>query len=360
MRARPGGVKYCGYCTSYSKIMSPGPLVSVLLPVSNAAGCVGEAIQSLLCQTLPDFEIVAVENGSTDATREILHAWAQRDGRIRLAWLPDAGLVAALNHGLSLARGAFIARMDSDDLSHPRRLELQLHHLRRNPRTGLVSCLVRHAGDASAQAGYAAYVDWINTLETHERISLHRFVESPLAHPSVMFRREIAERLGAWRHGPFPEDYDLWLRWLEGGVRMEKVPQFLLDWRDLPGRLSRTDPRYAPRAFFACKAAYLQRWLSAAPIGGRALWFWGAGRETRRRLRTLGELGVRPAAWIDIDPRKWDKRIAGVPVHPPDRLPAREECFVISSVSSRGARGEIAQDLESRGFTAGRDYILAG
>lgn len=335
-------------------------MISVLLPVRNGAPCVRRAIHSILAQTCTDFELLVIENGSTDGTRELLRAWSPPDPRLRVFHLPEPDLVGALNRGMALARGSFIARMDADDVSRPRRLELQLRHLERHRDAGLVSCLVRHGGDPAAQAGYGAYVAWINSLRTHEEIALNRFVESPLAHPSVLFRREIAERLGAWRHGPFPEDYELWLRWLEGGVRMEKVPEVLLDWGDPPGRLSRTDPRYSRRAFYDCKAGYLRRWLERAPLAGRELLFWGAGRETRRRLRSLQRLGVRPAGWVDIDPRKCGRRIAGIPVYAPADMPGPDACFVVSFVSSRGAREEIAGMLEARGFTAGAGYVLAG
>ena len=335
-------------------------MLSVLLPVHNGAGCVGAALESLLAQTFAGFEVIAVENGSSDATVEVLRDWALRDSRIRVHSLPEADIVAALNYGLERAQGACIARMDADDVCAPERFELQMRLLDEQRDTGLVSCLVRHAGSIASQAGYAAYVDWINSVRTHEEIALFRFVESPFAHPSVLFRREIVERLGAWRAGPFPEDYELWLRWLEGGVRMEKVPEVLLDWHDPPGRISRTDPRYDTRAFFACKAGYLHRWLRDAPIGHRKLLFWGAGRETRRRLRALQGMGVQPDGWIDINPRKCGQRIDGVPVYAPEQIPGPAQCFVISCVTNRGAREQIAGWLNGHGFEAGTDYVLAG
>lgn len=336
------------------------PSISVLLPVRNGAGCVGAALESLLGQSFGDFEVIAIENGSTDATLEVLQNWALRDARVRVLQLPEGGIVEALNAGLAQARGGFIARMDADDVCAPERLERQTEHLRRRGETGLVSCLVRHRGCGERQAGYATYVEWTNSLRTHEEISLHRFVESPLVHPTVLFRREAAERLGAWRAGEFPEDYELWLRWLEGGVRMEKVPEVLLEWSDRPGRLSRTDARYDRRAFFGCKAGYLQRWLEKAPTGARPLLFWGAGQETRRRLRALQGLGVKPAGWIDVNPRMRGQKVWGAPVHAPDEIPGPEGCFVISCVTNRGARAEIVRWLEARGFAAGSDYVLAG
>lgn len=332
----------------------------MLLPVHNGAGCVGTAIQSVLGQTFGDFELLAIENGSTDLTLEVLRGWARLDARVRVMSLPDANIVGALNAGLAEARGGWIARMDADDVCAPERLARQAEHLERYGGTGLVSCLVRHRGRSEQQAGYAKYVDWTNSLRRHEEISLHRFVESPLVHPTVVFRREVAERLGAWRAGPFPEDYELWLRWLEGGVRMEKVPEVLLEWHDPPGRLSRTDARYATQAFFECKAGYLSRWLEKASIGGRDLLFWGAGRETRRRLRTLFELGVRPRGWIDVNPRLRGEKVRGGAVYAPDEMPGPEGCFVVSCVTNRGVREQIVNWLAGRGFRAGDDYLLAG
>lgn len=338
---------------------SASPVISVLLPARNAAACLGLAIQSLLRQTFAAFEVIVVENGSTDATPDVAHQYAVADRRVRVTHLPEPGIVGALNHGFSLARGPLIARMDADDVCAPQRFAHQMECLHHTG-AGLVSCLVRHAGSGKAQAGYASYVEWTNTLRTHQEIALHRFVESPIVHPTVLFHRELAEWFGAWRDGAFPEDYELWLRWLEAGVRMEKVPEVLLEWRDPPHRLSRTDARYHARAFFECKAGYLQRWLAIAPKQNRALLFWGAGRETRRRLEALTRLGVRPDGWIDVNPRLRGQSVGGAPVCLPDTMPSPRECFVLSAVTNRGARARIVEYLEARGFRPGEDYILAG
>src|SRR5207247_9233486 len=128
------------------------------------------------------------------------------------------------------------------------------------------------------------HVDWSNTLLSHQEISLARFVESPVVHPSVMFRRELIDRLGGYAEGQFPEDYELWLRWLEAGVRFEKLPEALLRWRDRDARLSRSDPRYDSEAFYRMKAIYLARWLAANNRHHPKIVVCGAGRLTRRRV----------------------------------------------------------------------------
>ncbi|HVT72614.1 MAG TPA: glycosyltransferase [Lacunisphaera sp.] len=333
------------------------PAVSIVLPVRDAAATIARAVASVQAQTAGDWELLAVDDGSTDGTRAWLQAAAGRDRRIRLVEPPAHGLVPALNAGLAQARGGFIARMDADDECHPERLAGQAAYLATHPGTGLVSCLVDFGGDRAAQSGYALHVDWLNALVTPEQIALNRFIESPLAHPSVMFRRELVARLGGYRAGAFPEDYELWLRWLDAGVTMAKVPRALLAWHDAPGRLSRVDPRYSPEAFFAVKAEYVARELQRVG-GGRAVWVWGAGRPTRKRAAHLQSHGVRIAGYIDVDPAKIGRRIDGVPVVGPGQVPPPAAAFVLGYVGTRGARELIRADLGRRGRVEGRDFLM--
>jgi hypothetical protein len=216
---------------------------------------------------------------------------------------------------------------------------------------------VDYLGDRSQNQGLALFVDWTNTLLDPKAISLNRFVESPLIHPTALFRRELVVRYGGYRAGDFPEDYELWLRWLEAGVHIEKLDQSLLEWRDRPDRLTRRDPRYTTAAFFRAKAPYLGRWLKANnPHHPRTL-VWGAGRTTRLRLRPLFDLGVTVGAWIDIDPNKIGWSVNGSPVLSPAELPDPADCFVLAAVGKRDARGLISAELVSRGFELGQNYI---
>lgn len=336
--------------------MSEPPAVSVVLPVRNGRATLPRAVASVGAQALRDWELIAVDDGSTDGSREWLRASAAADPRIRLLEQPALGLVSALNAGLAAARGRFIARMDADDECHAERLSAQVDFLERNPDTGLASCLVSFGGDHAASAGYALHVDWLNSLVTPEQIALNRFVESPLAHPSVMFRRELPELHGGYRAGDFPEDYELWLRWLEAGVRMAKVPRELLVWHDTPGRLSRTDPRYDPEAFFRVKAAYVAQHLIRQ--GRREVWIWGAGRPTRKRAAHLGAHGLKIAGYIDLDARKTGKVVGGVPVVSPEELPAPGAVFVLGYVAKRGAREDTRSRLVRRGWVEGRDFLM--
>jgi len=338
------------------------------MPVWNAAATLERAVASVRGQTFAGWELVAVDDGSTDGSRERLEATARADGRVRVLGQPHRGIVAALNAGLTVARGEFIARMDADDVSHAERLQAQVAFLKREPAVGVVGCRVDYGGDRAAHAGYALHVDWINSLITPEQIALNRFIESPFAHPSVMFRRELAERHGSYREGGFPEDYELWLRWLDAGVRMAKVPRALFTWHDLPARLSRNAARYRPESFFRLKAEWIARWLHGAgdadPRAGRIrpvtqpIFVWGAGRVTRRRAEHLGAQGVRVAGYLDIDRKKIGRLVGGLPVIAPAELPPPGEIFVLAYVASRGAREWERAALTERGYAEGRDFLM--
>ncbi|PTY00081.1 glycosyltransferase family 2 protein [Opitutus sp. ER46] len=332
------------------------PRVSILLPAYQAAGTLARAIASIREQTLSDWELLVVDDGSTDGTAELVRGAAATDARVRLLGQPHAGLVAALTRGLAEARGELIARMDADDESHPERLAAQVAALMADPALGLVGCQVEFGGDAQASAGYALHVAWLNGLLTPQEIALNRFIEAPFAHPSVMFRREIAARHGGYRDGDFPEDYELWLRWSDAGVRMGKVPRPLLRWNDGPTRLSRADPRYAPEKFFAVKAGWLAREINRHP--GLPVWIWGAGRHTRKRAAHLGAHGIAIAGYIDVDAKKAGHVVGGVPVISPAELPPPGSRLILGYVSNRGAREYIREQLTATGHVEGRDFLM--
>jgi hypothetical protein len=197
----------------------------------------------------------------------------------------------------------------------------------------------------------------LNSVVSAEEIVLNRFVESPFAHPSVIFRIELIARHGGYREGDFPEDYELWLRWLDAGVPMAKVPERLLGWHDLPGRLSRKHPRYAVDAFYRIKAEYLARDLLRR-ASKRPLYVWGAGRPTRKRAELLRLHGVDIEGFVDIDPKKIGQRIGRIPVISPAQLPSPPSLFVLGYVGNRGARDLTRTLLADRGYVEGRDFLM--
>lgn len=331
--------------------------ISVVMPVFNEAELVTEAIECVLYQTEKDWECIVVNDGSTDQTGALLEQLAAKDRRIRVIHTPHQGIVASLNLGLAQSNGEYLARMDADDLCHAERLEQQAAYLDEHADIGLVSCLTRYGGDALEFQGLAHYVDWTNEQITPNHHFSNRFIESPIIHPTVMFRRAVWQQHGGYEWGNFPEDYQLWLRWMGAGVAMTKIPRTLFTWREREGRLTRTDPRLSTRAFFNCKSLYLARWLAENNEHHPEILVWGAGKMARKRLASLRDLGIGIAGFIDVDPQKIGKTLDGVPVISYEKLPQPNNCFILSFVGNRGARARIEEHLLARGFVKGKHYI---
>ena len=336
----------------------PTPRVSVLMPVYNAAPTLEAALESLQVQTLKDFEIIAVDDGSTDGSRSILRKRQQRDSRLRPAFEPHRGLVHALNKGLELSQGQLIARMDADDLSHPQRLEKQVRLLEDEPQVSVVGSLVKSFPQKRQREGFRIYVDWLNHLVSHREIVREIFIESPIVHPSAMVRHRELLELGAYQDRGWAEDYDLWLRYFTAGRRFAKVPEVLLSWREHPTRLTRTDSRYSVESFLRAKAFY----LSQGPLQKKdAVIVWGAGKTGRRLSKHLVREGCRLTAFVDIAPNKIGRTLHNLPIVGPSVLPELwrrwKRSFLLAAVASRGARTLIRQQLERLQLKEGEDFL---
>ncbi|MBV9996064.1 MAG: glycosyltransferase [Caulobacteraceae bacterium] len=230
------------------------PRVSVLMPAHNAARWLGEAIESVLGQTLADLELLVVDDGSTDGSAEILRAFQQRDPRLKVLVQPRRGLCDALNHGLAAARAPLLARLDADDLAHPERLERQAAFLAAQPQTGLVGAWAQEIDDGGRVVGQRR-----PETDPHA-LSLLLAHCNPFIHSSVMARTELLRRLGGYRCVfEAAEDYDLWLRVAEA-AEVVNLPEALVSYRVHDGGVSKRDGlRQAFSVRLARKAAEVRR-----------------------------------------------------------------------------------------------------
>lgn len=337
--------------------MTP-PLVSILLPFFNAAPTLGAAVDSLRGQTCPDWELLLVDDGSTDFSPRIAAALAAGDRRVRVLTPGRVGLVEALRLGCREARGIYLARMDADDFSHPERLERQLHLFQLDRSLALCGTHVRDVpmcGETAVGEGRRRYSQWLNAIGDPAQLERELFVECPLAHPTFMMKRDALEQVGGYRDRGWPEDYDLLLRFWRRGLGLGVVAgEPLLDWRDSPARLSRTDGRYAPPSFRRCRMHHLGR---SRLLEERELLQWGAGQEGKAWLRAWPATGKRPRLVVDVDPRKIGRVIHGVPVVDPGRLPPPDGALLVVAVGAPGARALIREELNRRGWKEMRDFV---
>ncbi len=199
------------------------PLVSVLMPVYKTAPYLREAMDSMLCQTFKDFELIVLNDCSPDNAEEILDAYD--DSRIvRYKGENNVGLSNVLNVGIEMARGKYIARMDSDDISLPNRLQIQVDYLETHSEIDLVSVGMQLFGAKESV--------WIRERNP-EKVKIEALFHSPVLHASSMWRKDSFERHGLrFRQEMVPaEDYDLWTRAMLKGLKLVNLPEVLYEYR---------------------------------------------------------------------------------------------------------------------------------
>jgi hypothetical protein len=268
-------------------MVSP-PTISVLMPAYNAQAYLRDAVDSILRQTQQDFELILINDGSTDATAAIAEELSARDARIRYFTQENRGIVATLNRGLELCRGEFIARMDADDIAHPRRFEKQLALLRKDPR--VVIC-----GSDASILGRSGGV--IRKPRTDAGCRAWLLVGPCFVHPSVMFRRTLVDR--GLRYRPdfqYAEDYDFWHRAAALG-RMCNIKEPLLAYRFHGGQLTSTKGEIQKRVHVDIALSHLAgQGIHIEPGTFQdILWPEQSSRNALRILLSVGALFMRMA-----------------------------------------------------------------
>lgn len=331
------------------------PAVSVVMPARNAEATIGEAIESLCAQTHADLEIVLVDHDSSDNTLAIMERAAEADERIHV-FSGSGSFVEAANLAWREARGTLIARMDSDDVSHPERIQEQVDFLEKHPDFAACGSLVRiKKRNGPVEGGYRRYEQWVNSVVSPEDIEKQRFVDSPLPNPTAMIRREVLEDLSGYADPDWAEDYDFWLRLLEKGHRLGKIDRVLLDWYDEPDRATRTQGRYSLGKFQEAKAFYLARMKS---VKVRGVVICGAGPIGKEMAGLLADSAIEVKAFFEVNVRQIGNRIGGVPVLDSLELGQwKGKAIALGAVGQPGKRQHVLELAESASFVEGIDFF---
>jgi glycosyltransferase involved in cell wall biosynthesis len=273
------------------------PLVSVVMPVYNGERFLAEAVESILGQTLTSFELIAIDDGSTDGSRRILERF--RDPRVRvLENERNLGGARSANRAITEARSVYVARMDQDDVSLPHRLERQVEFLAHHPEIAVVGTWAEIVDEEGRVLGHRRFA----TRSGDVRRALLRFCA--LVHSSVMFRRAPVVAAGGYGTGALGRscrDYELWLR-LSETVRIANIPEVLVKYRVHPEQMSAERVLALIRDTAACRQHAIRRWRSAG-LGGAPL-------SLGARLRgELGSIAYDYWQYADLRARQGDARL---------------------------------------------------
>ncbi len=327
------------------------PLVSVVLPVRNGGEYLSQAVTSILSQTFKEFELILVNDHSTD---KAVSALCKSDPRLMCIESQGQGVVNAFNTGFALCRGELIARMDADDISLPERLQCQLDYLDRHPSVDIAGSCVEIFSQHGIRGGLERYQNWLNSVREPEQVHQQIFIESPLPNPSVMFRRAALQQLKGYRKNEWPEDYDLFLRADAANMRMGKPEPVLLRWREHEKRLTHTDSVYAREQFMRAKAHFLVHHR----LKCRSVILWGAGPTGRLMHDLMIKEGGKIEGFIEVHPRRIGGQKRGLPVWSVEKIEDLGAVMLLIAVGAAGAREKIAGFLQSRRKVEGQDYLF--
>jgi glycosyltransferase involved in cell wall biosynthesis len=330
------------------------PQVTVILPFYENGEELDDAIASITNQTFRDWELLLINNNATPVAEAIADNWAANDCRIKQLYEPKQGIAHALNLGLKNVAGHYIARMDGDDISFAGRLAKQVKFLDDHPAISVVSTQTAFASELARSEGYQFFTQWQNSIITNDAHYLARFIESPIAHPTVMFRKKLIDDFGGYDTGCVPEDYELWLRWFSSGVGFYKIPEPLVFWSDHEQRISRNHAHYSKGAFFKMKIRYLAKWVQKTVAHKRRIVVCGSGKNSRKRAQLLQNEGVPIFGFTDVKISR-NRTIHFIPFA---ELTNPDEWFVINFISQRGVGEAVKKYFTGKGFRDGIDFIL--
>lgn len=283
------------------------PVVSIIMPAKNAAAFLKESIESIINQSFKNWELIVIDDNSTDNTWDILSQYKETENRINALQNSGNGIIQALQLGHSKSSGNMITRMDADDIMPYDKINTLVNLLIENGTGNVATGKVEYFSDKELGNGYIKYQNWLNKLTQNQSNYLEIYKECPIASPCWMVWSEDFEACGGFDHDVYPEDYDLVFRFYKNKLNVVSVDEVLHLWRDSPDRASRTDENYKDNRFLDLK---INQFLDIDYKEEKQLTLWGAGKKGKLLAQKLQKREI-PFSWICNTPTKIGKDIYG-------------------------------------------------
>jgi glycosyltransferase involved in cell wall biosynthesis len=311
--------------------------VSILMPVFNAGPYLDKCLNSILEQSFQDWELIAIDDHSTDDSLSKLCSFEKKDRRIKVFTNRGNGIIHALRFALQQSSGAYISRMDADDIMATHKIETLYQSLKAAGPGHLSTGLVAYFSDEELGEGYRHYACWLNELTLTNEHYHHIYKECVIPSPCWMIAKDDLIRVGAFEFDRYPEDYDLCFRFYQHQLKVIGNESLLHYWRDHGERASRNQEVYADNFFMPLKMEYFLR-LDYDP--SRQLLIWGAGKKGKRMAQWLKSQEV-PFTWICNNSKKWRQTIYGCSLYPPEKILSFQQVQILVAVASPDGQEEI-------------------
>ena len=335
--------------------MSETTTISIILPTKDTAPYLSDCIDSILSQTFENWELIAVNDQSSDNSLEILEQYAAQDSRIHVLNNPTAGLLETLRYGYDHSTGGLIHRMDSDDIMPAYKLQtmydaLMLHGIG----TVITGGTQYFSDEGEVGDGFKRYDAWLCEVARENTHAKNIFRECVIPSNCWLVYREDFDFCGGFNNDVFPEDYDLCFRFHKGQLKIVGLDCVLHHWRDRSDRISRNWDCYKDNRFFEIKLCYF---CELKRDQDRPLVLWGAGKNGKDLAKLLLS-HVGPFTWICDNDNKIRKDIYGIVMQPISILEELHNPQIIVAVASPDGQVEIRQHLDTLNKVEGEDYWL--
>lgn len=328
--------------------------VSILIPVRNGEEFLAECIESIVNQTYTNWELIIVNDHSTDKTKDILLEYQSLNSSIKVLENKGKGIISALQTAYDNCQGNFITRMDADDIMMPNKLELMANKLQEKGVGFVAVGLVKYFAENGVGEGYFNYQEWLNKLTLTERNFEEIYRECVIPSPSWMMHRADLDTIGGFNSDIYPEDYELTFRMYKQGIKVASIPEVIHKWRDYSTRTSRTDPHYSDNFFLPLKMKYFMELHRDIE---RPLELWGAGNKGKEMARFLIKNGIE-FEWACNNPNKIGKDIYGKILISDKEIFTRENPQILIAIRNEAATTQIKKVFYSKNLTPNLDYFL--
>ncbi len=330
------------------------PLVSILTPFKNTEYFIKDCLNSIIQQTYSNWELIIVDDFSTDTSFNIVEEFSKKDSRITLLKNEGNGIIDALQLAFKHSKGYLITRMDSDDVMHPKKLEVLTNSLIKYGEHHVAIGLVNYFSEDGIKEGYKNYEIWLNNLTKIGSNYSEIYKECVIPSPCWMIHRNNLINCDAFNPNTYPEDYDLAFRFYKHNYKCIPCDAVIHNWRDYSSRTSRTHKHYAENHFIDLKLNYF---LELDYNTNKTLIVWGAGAKGKKIASTLLKKEV-PFEWICDNPNKIGRDIYGKILKPFSHLKTITNPQSIITVANKTAQKEITNYMEKLNMIPGQDYIF--
>jgi len=329
-------------------------LVSILIPFKNTASFLPECMTSILDQTHSQWEVIAVDDHSSDNSHQIVQSFADKDPRIKVLLNKGTGIIRALRTAYAASTGRFITRMDSDDVMKPEKIKTMVSALQTSGPGNIALGKVHYFSARGISNGYKRYEVWLNNLTHNGSNFEERYKECVIPSPCWMLHKEDLDQCGAFNEHRYPEDYDLAFRMYASGLRCLPCNEVLHLWRDYDTRTSRTSEHYAQNYFLDIKVFYF---LKLEWDANRPLVIWGAGSKGKTVAQLLRKQKI-PFYWVCDNPNKIGKEIYGQMLSSYTEIGKMKNPQSIITVANAKAQKQIRSFMEDHSQKDMTDFFF--